>query len=90
MPLCTCSVRVEWARETIIISVRTAGVLPPRNVDKLLDVTNLLWLHKTPSYCGRVERKECTYHGAEQISVLRRSDTHVGILPMDTVAEAAV
>jgi hypothetical protein len=29
------------------MSVRTASVLPPRDVDKLLDVTDLLWLHGT-------------------------------------------
>jgi hypothetical protein len=67
-----------------MISVLTAGVLPPRDVDKLLDVTNLLWLHKNSFIidCRHVEGKECTYHGAEQIWCLEegRRYSNVGIV----------
>jgi len=44
---------------------RTAGVIPPRDVNELLDVTDLLGLYKTcyEHHRRRIDRLECTYHG---------------------------
>ena len=50
-------------------SERTAGVFPPRDVNELLDVTDLLGLYKTCYELDRrrVERPEGAYHGVERV-----------------------
>ena len=43
---------------------RTAGVIPPRDVNELLDVTDLLGLNRTRyKHHQRPIDLECTYHG---------------------------
>jgi hypothetical protein len=51
--------------ERICKGERTAGVTPPRDVNELLDVTDLLGLYKTcyEHHRRSIDRLECTYHG---------------------------
>lgn len=66
MPLCVCSLGLIANK---CKGERTAGVFPPRDVNELLDVADLLGLYRACYELDRkrVERPEGAYHGVERI-----------------------